>query len=183
MQIANRFTSQINHQQQQSFNAQDQANINNIEATALSVINDGLLRAKELSVQSGNPLYDTQAIQGELDQITEQINTVASDILGQDNYISGLDASDPNVTQTILQDTTSIVSESELGAQANALASQVATYEVNIVNVSASRSRIEDTDFAKASSEQAKKDILLQSILINKKHDDKNKGLLFNKLV
>ena len=55
LQIANRLTSQINQNEQLSFNAQDQANINNVEAGALSAINDGLLRAQELSIQSGKP--------------------------------------------------------------------------------------------------------------------------------
>lgn len=43
LQSANQLTSQINQHQQLSFNAQDQANINNVEAGALSAINDGLL--------------------------------------------------------------------------------------------------------------------------------------------
>ncbi len=47
LQIVNRLSSQINQDQQLSFNAQDQANINNVEAAALSAINDGLLRAQE----------------------------------------------------------------------------------------------------------------------------------------
>ena len=185
LQIANRLTSQINQNQQLSFNAQDQANINNVEAGALSAINDGLLRAQELSIQSGNPLYAGDVIQGELDQITEQINTLASDVLGQDNFISGLDASDPATTQTILQDTSQQVNESAsaLGAQNNALASQVATYQTSIINVSASRSRIEDTDFASATSELEQNAVLLQSAIITKKNDEERKGILFNKLV
>jgi len=185
LQIANRLTSQINQDQQLSFNAQDQANINNVEAGALSAINDSLLRAQELSIQSGNPLYDSNVIQGELDQITEQINTVASEVLGQDNFINGLDASDPTTTQTILQDTSTLVNESAsaLGAENNAIASQVSTYQTSVVNVSASRSQIEDTDYAKASSEQEKNDILLRSAIINKKNEEELKGILFNKLV
>jgi len=185
LQIANRLTSQINQNQQLSYNAQDQANINNVEAGALSSINDSLLRAEELSIQSGNPLYDSNVIQGELNQITEQINTVASEVLGQENFISGLDASDPAATQTIIQDTATIVQDtaSTLGAETNAIVSQVATYQSTIINDSASRSRIEDTDFALASSEKAKNEILLQSAIISKKNEEDNKGLLFNKLV
>lgn len=185
LQIANRLTSQLNQDQQLSFNAQDQANINNVEAGALSAINDRLLRAQELSIQSGNPLYDSNIIQGELDQITEQVNTIASEVLGQNNFISGLDASDPATTQTILQDSSTLVNESAsaLGAENNAIVSQVATYQTSVVNVSASRSRIEDTDYAATSSEQAKNEILLQSAIISKKDEEERKGLLFNKLV
>ncbi|WP_019029539.1 flagellin [Colwellia piezophila] len=185
LQIANRLTSQINQNKQLSFNAQDQANINDIEAGALSAINEGLLRAETLSIQSGNPLYDSDVIQGELNQITEQINTLARDVLGQDNFISGLDASNPAATQTILQDTSNLVNDSAsaLGAETNALASQVATYQTSVINVSASRARIEDTDFAEATSEQAKNEVLLQSAIITKKNEEERKGLLFNKLI
>lgn len=185
LQIANRLTSQINQNQQLSVNAQDQANINEIEGGALSAINDGLLRAQELSIQSGNPLYSGDAIQGELDQITEQINTIASDVLGQDSFISGLDASNPTTTQAILQDTTNSVNDSAsaLGAETNALVSQVDTYQTTIINVSASRSRIEDTDFAAVTSELEKNEVLLQSAIITKKNEEERKGILFNKLV
>lgn len=185
LQIANRLTSQINQNQQLSFNAQDQTNINNVEVGALSVINDSLLRAEALSIQSGNPLYSSDVIQGELDQITEQINTVANEVLGQDSFISGLDANDPAATQTVIQDTSALVNESAsaLGAQSNALASQVSTYQISAVNVSASRSRIEDTDFSSASNEKANNEILLQSAIITKKNDEERKGILFNKLV
>jgi flagellin len=185
LQIANRLTSQINQNQQLSFNAQDQTNINNVEVGALSVINDSLLHAEALSIQSGNPLYSSDVIQGELDQITEQINTVANEVLGQDSFISGLDANDPAATQTVIQDTSALVNESAsaLGAQSNALASQVSTYQISAVNVSASRSRIEDTDFSSASNEKANNEILLQSAIITKKNDEERKGILFNKLV
>ena len=185
LQIANRLTSEITQNQQLSFNAQDQVNINDVESGALSAINESLFRAQELSIQSGNPIYNTDAIQGELNQITEQINTLASGVLGQDNFISGLDASDPATTQAILQDTSSLVNDSAsaLGAKSNALASQVATYQTSVINVSASRSRIEDTDYAAASSEQEKNEVLLQSAIIIQKKNQEHKGLLFNKLV
>jgi len=185
LQIANRLTSQVNQNQQLSFNAQDQVNLNNVQAGALSSIANNLERANILSVQSGNPLYDTDAIQDELTQITEEINVIASDVLGQDNFISGLDAADPVTTQTIIQDTATIVNESAsaLGAESNALISQIATYETSVVNISASRSRIEDTDFASASSEQTKNDILLQAAIVNKKNEEERKGLLFNRFV
>jgi flagellin len=120
-----------------------------------------------------------------LDQVTEQINTVASEFLGQESFISGLDANAPSATQSILQDSLTSVSASasSLGAENNALASQVSTYQTTIINVSASRSRIEDTDFSAASSEQAKNEMLLQSAIISRKSDDEHKGLLFKKLV
>lgn len=185
LQIANRLTSQIIQNEQLSFNAQDQANINDVQSGALSAISESLFRAEELSIQSGNPIYNTDAIQGELNQITEQINTLASGVLGQDNFISGLDASDPAATQAILQDTSTLVNDSAsaLGAETNAIVNQVSTYQTSVINVSASRSLIEDTDYAVASSEQETNEILLQSAILIQKKDQEHKGLLFNKLV
>ncbi len=185
LQIANRLTSEINQNQQLSFNAQDQINLNDIQAGALSAINENLQRASVLSIQSGNPLYDGNAIQVELDQITEQVNAIASDTLGQDDFLTGLDASSPAATQTILQDAAVVVNDSasDLGANSNTLISQIATYETSIINVSESRSRIEDTDFAKLSSEQQKNEILLQAAIITKKGEEERKGLLFNQLI
>ncbi len=185
LQIANRLTSQINQNQQLSFNAQDQVNLNSIQTGALSSINEGLERANQLSIQAGNPLYDSDVIQGELNQITEEINTIASNVLGQDDYISALDASDPAATQTIIQDTATTVNDaaSSLGAESNALESQITNYETSVVTVSASRSRIEDTDYAAQTSEQQKTELLLQATIINKKNSEERKGLMFDKLI
>jgi flagellin len=185
LQIANRLTSQINQNQQLSFNAQDQVNLNSIQTGALSSINEGLERANQLSIQAGNPLYDSDVIQGELNQITEEINTIASNVLGQDDYISALDASDPTATQTIIQDTATTVNDaaSSLGAESNALESQITNYETSVVTVSASRSRIEDTDYAAQTSEQQKTELLLQATIINKKNSEERKGLMFDKLI
>jgi flagellin len=185
LQTANRLTSQINGYQQLSVNSQDQINLNNVKSGQFSSISEGLQRAKELSVQSGSPLNDSDAIQGELDQITEQINTIAGEALGDSNFLSGLDAGDPAVTQAALEtafDTLSVTASS-LGAESNALASQVSTYETSRVNVSESRSRIEDTDYAKETAEQQKLETLLQATIISKKNDESRKGLLINKLI
>ncbi|MDG1752907.1 MAG: flagellin [Thalassotalea sp.] len=185
LQIANRLTSQINGYQQLSVNSQDQINVNNVQSGQLASISDGLQRAKELSVQSGSPLNDSSAIQGELDQITEQINTIAGEALDDPNFLSGLDASDPNAAQAAINNAfeTLNVTASSLGAETNALESQFATYETSRVNVSESRSRIEDTDFAETASEQQKLDTLLQATIITKKDSEARKGLLINQLI
>jgi flagellin len=185
LQISSRLTSEINSYQQQSYNTQDQINTNNVQEGGLSAIDESLQRANELSIQSGNPLSDANAIQGELDQLTEQINTIAGEVLGDPNFVSGLDASDPAATQAALEDAFTSVNESatSLGAQSNALNSQVATYETTRVNVSESRSRIEDTDYASTSSEKDRNNVLLQSAIINKKDGEARKGLLINQVV
>lgn len=185
LQITNRLTAEINQNQQLSINAQDQINTNNTQSGGLSAINESLQRANVLSVQSGNSLNDSNAIQSEFDEITEQVNTLASEYLGQDNFLSGLDANDPTSSQALLEEAFTEInnSASYLGAESNALASQVSTYETSVVNVSASRSQIEDTDFAKVSAEQQETEVLIQSAITNKKDEESRKGLLVNQVV
>jgi flagellin len=185
LQMANRLTSEINGFQQKNFNAQDQINMNNVQGAGLSAIDESLQRANILSIQSGSPLSDQRAIQGELDQITEQINTIAGEVLGDPNLLSGLDASDPATTQASVESAIASVSDSAsaLGAGSNALSAQVSTYETARVHVSESRSRIEDTDFSSATSEKEQLSLLLQAAVINKKDEDARKGILINQLV
>lgn len=185
LQIANRLTSQINGANQASVNAQDQINLNNIQSAQFSSITDSLQRANVLAVQSGNPLADQSAIQDEYTQITEEINAIASEALGQDDFLTGLDASDPAASQAAIESAISTIatSASENGAASNALSSQISTYEAANVNLSASRSRIEDTDFAQTSSEQATLDVLLQATIATKKEEEERKGLFINQLV
>lgn len=185
LQIASRLSADIAQNQQLSYNAQDQINLNTSQSSALSVINDNLQRANELSIQSGNPLVDSNVIQQELDGIGEQVNAIANEVLGQNNFLTGLDASDPASTQAILENASTIVNQNNanLGANSNALSSQVLSYETTIINTSASRSRIEDTDFANQTAEQQKTEVILQSAILTKRDEEERKGLLFNQLV
>jgi flagellin len=185
LQISTRLTSQINGYQQESANVQDQVNTNNVQESGLGAINESLQRASVLSIQSGSPLNDPSVIQGELDQLTEQINAVAGEVLGDPNFLSGLDANDPALTQAALEDAFASVNESAsaLGAENNALNSQVSTYETARVNLSESRSRIEDTDYASETADKERLNIILQSSIINKKDEESRKGILINKLI
>ncbi|REL28448.1 flagellin [Thalassotalea euphylliae] len=185
LQISERLTSQINGDRQLSVNAQDQINLNNVQEASLSAISDSLQRANELSVQSGSAFNDPNAIQGELDQLTEQVNAIAGEALGDPNFLSGLDASDPAATQAALETAFESVSQqaTALGADSNSLGSQVSTYETSVVNVSASRSRIQDTDFGQASSEQKQAEAQLQAAIITRREEDSRRGLLVNQLV
>ena len=185
LQISERLTSQINGNAQLSVNTQDQANVNNVQSGQLSSISESLQRANVLSIQSGSPLSDNQAIQGELDQLTEEVNAIAGEVLGDSSFLSGLDASDPQATQAALETAFNTINQTatDLGAETNALESQVATYETTRVNLSESRSRIQDTDFGQTSSEAQQTNVLLQSAIIAKKEEDGRKGLLVNQIV
>jgi len=185
LQISNRLTAEITELNRHSVNTQDQVNLNNVIDTQLSSITNTLFRANELSIQSGNPLYSNSAIQGEFDQLTEEINIIAEQALGESSFISGLDANDPANTQLAISEAIEVVSSNAtaLGAQTNGLNSQISTYEVSSINASASRSRILDTDYAQGSSDQKINNLLLQASLIIQKEDEDRKGLLINKLV
>ena len=185
LQIANRLTSSINASDQRAANARDQQSIYNTQAGQLASITDSLQRANELSIQAGNPLNDNAAIQTELDQLTEEINVIAESALGQANFISGLDASDPSASQTIVSDASAIIDQtaSDIGAQSNGLDSRINNYQVSSINTSEARSRIQDTDYAATSSEQIKAELQLKIAALIKKDEEERKGLLFNQFV
>lgn len=185
LQISNRLTGEVNSAIQRSFNAQDQVNLNRVTEGRLGAVNDALLRAQELSVQSGSPLADQSAIQQEFNQLTEQINTFAESALGTTDFISGLDASDPSTTQAALTTALETVGEnrSQLGAESNGLISQTATYQVTNENLSASRSRIQDTDYAQATSEEEQLNVLQQASIRIQQAEDERRGLLINSLI
>lgn len=185
LQIASRLTSQVNQDIQSSFNAQDQINTNQVQSGTLDAISDGLQRANQLSIQSGGALADGDAIQGEFDEIAEQVNTLAEEVLGQSDFLTGLDASDPQATQVAIEDALNTINQTaaDLGAQSNALGSQVNTYQTSVVNTSASRSRIEDTDFSNTTAQQQQQNILLQSAVIQQKDEESRKGLLVNQII
>jgi len=185
LQISNRLTSQINGLNKQAVNSRDQINLNDVASAQLSSITNNLQRANELAVQSGSPLSDNSAIQGELDQLSGEINAIAGQALGNDSFISGLDAGDTAGSLAAIETALASVGEqaSSLGAQSNGLESQISTYEVTSTNSSAARSRIRDTDFAQATGEQQKNDILLQASLSIQKTEEERKGLLFNQMV
>ncbi|AQS35913.1 bacterial flagellin [Shewanella psychrophila] len=185
LQIANRLTSSINESDIRARNARDEQGQLNIEAGQYASITDNLVRARELTILAGNPIYDKQAIQSELDQLTEEINVVAQEVLGQDNFMSGLDASDPNASLTAIDDAGASISDSAgtNGAQYNALDSRINNYQVSSINNSAARSRIQDTDYAQSSADLLKTELQLKIAVILKKDEEERKGLLFNQFI
>ncbi len=185
LQIASRLTAELNSAQQLGNNSQDQINQNSIQSGRLNAINEGLQRANELSIQAANPLSDSNAIQSELNQLSEQINTVANEVFGSNNFISGLSASDPAASQQIISNANDAINElnTASGAESNALASQVNSYQTQVVSTTSSRSQIADTDFSSVTAEQQQTEILLQSAVIAKKDDEARKGLLINQIV
>jgi len=84
--------------------------------------------------------------------------------------IDGLDLSNPANAALAAEGITAALetlatARGEFGAQQNGLSSAIEGIESQSINVMSSRSQISDTDFAKASSEQAKQNILNQSAI------------------
>ena len=186
LQISERLTAEINQSSQLRTNAQDQINANAVQEGQFSAISDNLQRANELAVQAGNPLADSDAIQGELDQITEQVNALAEEALGNPNLLSGVNANDPSAAQDAINTALSTINEQSaaVGADSNALSSQVSTYQAEVVNVSEGRSRIQDTDVASTSANQQQLDVLVRAS-ITAQRDDENarRGVLIDQIV
>lgn len=82
--------------------------------------------------------------------------------------IDGLDITNPANSALATEGLTAALEQlttarSEFGAQQNGLSQSINNFETQNINSMASRSQISDTDFAKASAEQARQNILNQS--------------------
>lgn len=184
-QIANRLTSSINASDNRTSNARDQQSIINTQAGQYASITDNLLRARELTIQAGNPVNDKQAIQAELNELTEEINVIAEHVLGQGNFIPSLDASNPSAAQSDIESASATIdaNASAAGTQNRGLGSQINNYQVSSINNQAARSRIQDTDYAQSASDLLRTELQLKIAVILKRHEEERKGLLLNKFV
>lgn len=185
LQIANRLSVQESQLSRQTSNAQNQINTNNVQSAQLNSITENLERANVLSIQSASPFGNNDAIQQELNQITDEVNTIADKAFGNDSLLSGLDVSDPQTTQAAIEGASETVNQlaTANGAQTNGIESQINTYSTARVNVSSSRSAIQDTNFAQATSEQQQINSQLQAAIIGQKNEESRKGLLINQLL
>ena len=137
-------------------------------------------------MKAGNPLYaGSKAIQQELNNLTESTNAIAGEALGNSNFLSGLDASDPAALQAAINTASSTVNDkaTTLGADTNALQSQINTYQVSSINTAAARSRIADTDYASAVSDQASNSVQSQIAVQIQRSRQQQAGLLVDTLV
>lgn len=78
--IASSFTVQLRGTEQANRNIYDGLSLANSASSGLAAVSDNLQRARELAVQAGsgiNSASDSQALQGELNQVLQSINQVA----------------------------------------------------------------------------------------------------------
>jgi flagellin len=80
LQIIDRLTSELDAYQRGSQNGYDGVSLTQVADSAYGQIGESVAQIKELSIQAGNGALtdsDRQAIQGQITQLTEQINTIA----------------------------------------------------------------------------------------------------------
>ncbi len=110
---------------------------------------------------------------------------IAEKVLGQNNFVSGLDASDPSASLAVIDDANVVIDDaaSAGGVASNAIDSWVNNYQISSINSSEARSRIQDTDYAQSSADLLKTELQLKIAVILKKDDEERKGLLFNQFI
>ncbi|MFM9912203.1 MAG: flagellin [Methylophilaceae bacterium] len=194
--IAVRLTSQLGGTAQASRNVSDGISLVDTASGALSNVSDSLQRINELAIQannSTNSASDLQAIQTEINQLSQNINDVNNNASfnGQQLFsgtftaniqsgpnagdttslaisatgttalgISGIDVTtSAGATAAITSVATALDSvtsqQASLGATSAGLSSTQANLNNSYENIAASRSRIQDNDFAKSSTDLA----------------------------
>lgn len=204
--IGERFTSQVRGLNQAARNTNDAISLVQTAEGALKEVSSNLQRIRELAVQSVNATNsqsDRTALQGEVAQLTAEIQRVADSTkfngtnllnggftaqffqvganAGDTIEISAIDSmSTGKIISTVAQ-VSSVASaavaisdidgalstvnatRAELGAFQNRFESVIASVQTTSENLSASRSRVVDADFAQETANLTKAQILQQS--------------------
>ncbi|RJG48498.1 hypothetical protein D1Z90_08380 [Motilimonas pumila] len=179
--IAQRLTSQINQSNQLYANEVYNQSVAGIESSGLANTGQSVMQLNELVLQSGNGAYssdDIAALQGEIDEIVEGLDSAQAlgldqiDLVGKsldDNLQILSDAQDQ-----VLSDLT------DLGAQINGSTAYQSQLNSAMINQSAARSRILDTDYAASSSGLANADVLLQAAAKMKQEKEEQEAKAVN---
>ncbi|WP_299768559.1 flagellin [uncultured Pseudoteredinibacter sp.] len=185
-----RFDSQIRENTVLSRNLGDQIGLNQISEGYLKGALEGVARARELVLQSGNGTSDAASLQPEADNIVETVNDLAAQGFGTDAEAEAF-LSELNLSGSV-EDNLSALDDlqgrlleraSDLGAQSNGLEARVNNYEVSNINLSAAKSRLSDTDYAQAVSEKSKQQTLQQVQITLQKEKNEQAGAIIDQLI
>lgn len=189
--ISEKMRGQIKGLNQAQRNAQDGISYIQTMEGALNEVSDMLTRAKELAVQKANGTYstsDTANINAELEKLQEEIEHIrtntkfngigmnqAVNIAIDDNAttvtiaatdITGITLSSGSTAADITGHINTVsTARGTLGAMQNRLEHTSNNLGTTAENVTASESRIRDTDMAKTMSEFSSKNIITQASL------------------
>lgn len=114
-----------------------------------------------ISLQVGANATDNDKI----DLTLKDLKTALSGVTGSDFAVSGMTAGAAATELDTLDEALQVVNEAraDLGAIQNRFSSAIANLQVSAENVSASRSRIQDADYAKETAELTRSQILTQA--------------------
>jgi flagellin len=209
-QIVQRFTSEVNANSAYISNSLDSSSFINTASNVLDNINNDVIRIRELTVQAGNGIYneaDKKAIQKEVDLLQSNINDAIENSefnskslfdgiessISENNTISispnieeklDIDVSDPESLDNI-DNFLKLVEEkqTELGAQANVIDRSIQGLFSKNINESSARGKIEDLDYASATSNKSIQEVLDNIKLTIQKAQDKQKGNIVDLLI
>ena len=189
--ISEKMRGQIKGLNQAQRNAQDGISYIQTMEGALNEVSDMLTRAKELCVQKANGTYsasDVANVNAELDKLQAEITHITTNTkfngIGMDQDVAiAIDDNATSVTidgttltgvslssATVAADVTAMIetvstARGNLGAMQNRLEHTSNNLGTTAENITASESRIRDTDMAKTMSEFSSKNIITQASL------------------
>lgn len=169
--IANKLQAQATANDVRGQNAKDAQNQINIRDGEMDSVTEKLQRMRELSVQAANGMYgeaERSSIQSEVSQLKDSLGKDMVKSLGLEDYDVTSGEFDISRLDKALESVTS--SRSDLGAQSNGLDYMMANLSNASLNLTASRSRIEDLDVATAVTDLKKEQTMnTYSIMMQKK--------------
>ena len=178
--ISQKMETQIRTQEALAQNAAMDQAYQNIKDSGLAGMADYAQGINELSIRQMNGTMsasDKMAIQNQIDQYSAGIG----DMTAQTKYNESYVLSDFNVSGTPSDMISQVTSaRSSVGAQTNGLEHSLRSSQVSAENTTAAKSRIGDTDIAKASSQLKKQQVLrdYQTMMQKKREEDKKNQTL-----
>ncbi len=178
--IAQKMETQIRTQEALAQNAAMDQAYQNVKDSALAGMTDYAQSISELSIRQMNGTMsasDKMAIQNQIDQYS----TGMSDMVAQTKFNESYVLSGFSVSGTPSDMIGQVISErSDVGAKTNGLEHSIRASQISAENTTAAKSRISDTDIAKASSELKKQQVLrdYQMMMLKKKEEDKKNQTL-----
>ena len=174
--IAQKMETQIRTQEALSQNAAMDQAYQNIKDSALSGMTDYAQSINELSIRQMNGTMsadDKLAIQNQIDQYSQGVNDVINQTKYNESYVlKGFEVSG-SPSDMIGQ----VVSErSNVGAKTNGLEHSIRASQISVENTTAAKSRVADTDIAKASMQLKKNQVLNDyQVMMQKRLQDEKK--------
>lgn len=175
--ISQKMETQIRTQEALQQNAAMDKAYQNIKDSGLAGMADYAQGINELSIRQMNGTMsasDKMAIQNQIDQYGAGIGDMTSQTKYNESYVLSDFKVSGSPSDMISQVTSA---RSSVGAQTNGLEHNIRASQISAENTTAAKSRIGDTDVAKASSQLKKQQVLrdYQTMMVRKQQEDRKK--------